>query len=69
MRKIYFRRDCFGAIEISRRVNDGGWKLLIQKVRTPYVDEEKFPPGTKLSYSIRLEENEEKKQFSPDVQL
>ncbi|MEX2336811.1 MAG: hypothetical protein WD555_06035 [Fulvivirga sp.] len=68
-RKISFRRDCFGKIEILRKVNDGDWKLLIRKVRTPYVDEERFPAGTKLSYEIKLEENEETKQFNFNVRL
>lgn len=68
-RKISFHRDCFGEIEIWRRVNEQDWELLIQKIRTPYVDQEKFPPRTRLTYSIRLEENEEKKQFNLDVQL
>ena len=68
-RKISFRRDCFGEIEILRKVNNGNWELLIKKVRTPYIDEEKFPSGTKLSYVIRLEENDEKKQFNLNVWL
>lgn len=68
-RKISFRRDCFGEIEILRKVNDQNWELLVKEVRTPYIDEEKFPPGTKLTYSIRLEEDKKKKKFSLDVRL
>lgn len=68
-RKISFRRDCFGEIEILRKVNDGNWELVITKVHSPYIDREKFPPGTMLRYSIRIEENAKKKQFDLDVQL
>lgn len=68
-RKISFRRDCLGDLEIFRKVNDKDEALLIKKARTPYVDEEEFPPGTKLNYSIRLEENGEEKQYELEVRL
>lgn len=68
-RKISFRRDWFGEIKIMRKVNDQDWTVLIEKARTPYIDEEEFPAGTELSYIIQLDENNERKQFQLDVHL
>lgn len=68
-RKISFRRDCFGEIKIERKVNDGEWKLLIERIRSPFVDEEDFPPGTRIAYSVELEQNDQKKQYEFDVRL
>jgi hypothetical protein len=68
-RQISFRRDCFGEIKIYRQVNDGESELLIQQTRTPYVDPDNFPKGTKLSYTVELEQNKEKKQYTLEARL
>ena len=68
-RKISFRRDCLEEIEIQRKVNEQDWKLLVKNIRTPYTDEESFPDGTKLSYSIKLTENGEEKEYILDARL
>ncbi|PRY13799.1 hypothetical protein CLV24_105169 [Pontibacter ummariensis] len=62
-RKISFRRDFFGEIRIQRKVNDGEWKVLAERVRSPYVDAEDFPPGTRLSYAVGLELDNEKHSY------
>ena len=68
-RRISFRRDCLGEVKIFRQVNDGEPQLLIQGIRTPYVDAESFPGGTKLSYTIELELNDEKKQYTLEARI
>lgn len=68
-RQISFRRDCFGKIKIFRQVNDGEPELLIQRTRTPYVDADRFPKGTKLTYTIELEQNNEEKQYTLEARL
>lgn len=68
-RQISFRRDCFGEIKIYRQVNDGEIMLLIQQARTPYVDTDDFPKGTKLSYTIELEQEGQTHKYNLDVWL
>lgn len=68
-RKISFQRDCLGEVKIYRKVNEEDWNLLIQQTRTPYVDTEEFPSGTKISYKIELEQNHEKHQYTLEVRL
>lgn len=53
-RKISFRKDCLEDVAILRKVNEGEWEKLVKNTRSPYVDEESFPTGTKLSYVIEL---------------
>ncbi|WP_017733307.1 hypothetical protein [Nafulsella turpanensis] len=62
-RQISFRKDCPGAIKIYRKVNEDERELLIQQTRTPYLDKEKFPSGTKLTYSVELEQGNETKKY------
>jgi hypothetical protein len=57
-RKISFRKECLEEIEIRRKVNENDWSPLAKNIRTPYIDEEDFPSGTKLSYAIRIGEQE-----------
>jgi hypothetical protein len=68
-RQISFRRDCFGEIKIYRQINDGASELLIERIRTPYVDTDNFPEGTKLSYTIELEQNNVQKQYTLEARL
>lgn len=68
-RQISFRRDCFGEIKIYRQINDGEPELLIERIRTPYVDSDNFPEGTKLSYTIELEQKEGTKQYTLEARL
>lgn len=68
-RKISFRKDCLDEVEIYRKVNENDWELLIKDIRTPYTDQEEFPAGTLLSYSIRLGSAGEEKPYELDVRL
>ena len=68
-RKISFRRDCLGEVKIYRKINDEDWKLLIQQVRTPYVDAEDFPSGTTISYAIELDQENKKNKYNLEVRL
>ena len=68
-REISFRRDCFGSLKIYRKVNDGGQELIMQKARTPYTDKEDFPSGTKLTYTIELEQDEDVKRYTLEAKL
>ncbi len=55
-RHISFRKECLGEVKIYRKVNEeSNWKMLIQDTRTPFVDTENFPDGTRLSYAIELD--------------
>ena len=68
-RKISFRKDCFGEIKIYRKVNNGEIILLIQQARTPYVDTDDFSKGTKLSYTIELEQEGQIHKYNLDAWL
>lgn len=68
-RQLSFRKDCLGTIKISRKVNDGNWEMLIQRTSTPFTDTEAFPEGTRLAYSIELEQNGEKKEYQLEALL
>ena len=68
-RKISFRRDCFGTVKIYRKVNEEDWKLLIREVRTPYVDSESFPPDTKLTYTIELEQEGKTHKYQLEARI
>lgn len=68
-RKISFRRECLGVVKIYRMINDEEPKMLIQQVRTPFIDTEAFPDGTRLTYSIELEQGKENKQYDLEVRL
>lgn len=63
-RKISFRRECFGTLKIYRQVNEGEQELLIRKARTPYIDKERFPSGTSLTYTIELEQDNQVQEYS-----
>lgn len=68
-RKISFRKDCLDEVEIYRKVDENERELLIKNIRTPYIDQEEFPAGTQLSYSIRLVSSGEEKPYELDVRL
>ena len=68
-RKISFRRDCFGEISIHRKVNEGEWEVLAQRVRSPFVDKDPFPSGTEIAYSVELELDDKTHQYQLDVRL
>lgn len=68
-RQISFRKDCLGEVKIYRKVNDGEWDMLIQRTRTPFTDTEAFPNGTRLGYTIELEQSGEKKQYNLEALL
>ncbi|WP_114780600.1 hypothetical protein [Botryobacter ruber] len=68
-RKISFRKDCLGELKILRKVNESDWETLIQRTNPPYVDQEAFPRGTKLTYAIELELHNEKKEYELEVRL
>ena len=63
-REISFRRDCFGTLKIYRQVNKGEQELLIKQARTPYIDTEKFPSGTSLTYTIELEQDNDVQKYT-----
>lgn len=68
-RKISFQRDCLEEVTIMRKVNDGEWETLAERIRSPYVDEDGFTKGTKLSYAIELEPDGRKKLYKLEVRL
>ena len=68
-RKISFRRDCFGEIRIQRKVNEGEWEVLAERIRSPFVDAEPFPAGTKISYAVELELSKKVHKYKLDVRL
>ena len=68
-RQISFQKDCLGEIKIHRQVNDGEPELLVQRTSTPYTDTDNFPEGTKLTYAIELDQNNEKHQYQLEVRL
>ena len=68
-RKISFRKECLGNVKIFRKVNEEDRKKLIQDTRTPFVDTEKFPEGTVLSYTIELDQDGEKHEYQLEARL
>lgn len=69
-RRISFRKECLGDVKIYRKTaKDKEWKTLIQDTRTPYVDPEDFPEGTRLSYRIELDQQGEKHEYQLEARL
>ncbi|HEV7346895.1 hypothetical protein [Telluribacter sp.] len=68
-RKISFRRDCLGEVMISRTVDGGEEKLLVEGIRPPYTDQDDFPVGSHITYTIKLDYNQQKHQYTLEVWL
>ncbi|WP_247236788.1 hypothetical protein [Telluribacter sp. SYSU D00476] len=68
-RKISFRKECLGDVKIFRKVNDGEEELLVQGIRTPYTDADSFPEGSKLTYTIELDQDRQKHQYHLEARL
>ena len=68
-RRISFRKECLGDVKIYRQLNDGEAELLIQDTRTPYVDTDEFPQGSRLSYTIELDQNGRKHEYQLEARL
>lgn len=63
-RKISFEKECLADVRIVRKVNDAEPELLIERARSPYTDEEQFPEGTRLTYSIDLTHEGQPKSYT-----
>lgn len=66
-RKISFAKACLGDVEILRKVNDRDWKTISKAARSPFIDDDPLPEGSNVSYLVRLEQNDGKKEFELHV--
>jgi hypothetical protein len=54
---------------ISRTVDGGEEKLLVEGIRPPYTDQDDFPVGSHITYTIKLDYNQQKHQYTLEVWL
>lgn len=68
-RRISFQKDCLEDVSIIRKVNEGEWEKLSTHIRSPYINEEAFPEGTKLSYNIDLTPANSNRRYQLEARL